>query len=378
MGINLTVEDKIRNSIKKKQELGLYRKRSALNLKKYKYNFSSNDYLSLSRDRLVNKFYQDGFDKYPVGSTGSFVISGYDSIHQDLEKYIASLLGVDACVLFSSGYVANLSVVSLLAEYGVHLLIDKSVHASIYDGISLSRAEYTRFLHNDITSFTKKLHELRSIDLAILTESIFSMSGTLAHLKEFSDLSRDYNVPLIVDEAHAFGVIGKSGLGGVYNAGLTQQDVPIRVIPFGKSVGACGAVVAGSRVFMDALVQMRPLVYSTAISPAFAYGLLKTIEYMQDLDDRRQKLVTLVSHFRRLIESSHLKWRDSKTQIQQLQLGCPFLAIEFAEKLAKLSINCMPVRQPTVNKEETGLRVILNYHHEIEDIDYLFNCLHTL
>jgi len=181
---------------------------------------------------------------------------------------------------------------------------------------------------------------------------------------------------LIVDESHAFGILGPQGLGAVAQHQLTQEDVPLRIIPLGKAYAACGAIVAGSRVWIDALLQAaRPAIYSTAISPAFAHGLLATLDIVRAADQRRAKLQNLINYFRQAVINAPLKWRDSSSPIQQLQLGCPHRALAYAQILRQQSINCLPIRQPTVSKHESGLRIVLNYNHQPEDIDKLFRCL---
>lgn len=362
-----------------KIEKGLHRSRQVVVSSNYSINFSSNDYLSLTSDERVSMAYQDGFSKNPVGSGGSVVVCGYHAAHIELEQAFKEALLVDDCLLFSSGYVANLSVMSLMAELNSPLLIDKAAHASIYDGLKLSGAKYNRYLHNDLRDLEKKLTSLADSNdsLIIITESMFSMSGQRAPLLKISQLMNSKSMGLIVDEAHAFGVLGPEGLGGVMKEGLTQHEVPLRIIPFGKAMGGFGAVVAGQKFWIDALLQTRPAVYSTAISPAYAYGLHKTLDILRRADDRREKLFDLITYFQKSILQSPLKWRDSSSPIQQLQLGCPHLATKFANYLKEKSILCLPMRQPTVNKEETGLRVILNYKHERSHIDSLFKHLHA-
>ncbi len=357
-----------------REQQGLHRQRQIACFDKQMIHFSSNDYLSLASDERVRQAYQMGFAQHPVGSGGSMVVCGYHAAHRALEKDFAEALHVDDCLLFSSGYAANLSVVSLLAQMNASLLIDKAVHASVYDGLTLSGTKYQRYLHNDVVDLAKKLNAQHT-NTVVMTESVFSMSGQRAPLIEIAQLTHAAGIDLLVDEAHAFGVFGPEGLGGVMESGLTQEDVPLRVIPFGKAVGASGAIVAGHGVWIDALLQMRPAVYSTSISPAYAYGLLETLDIIRQADDRRAKLADLVRYFRGAIQQSPLRWRDSCSPIQQLQLGCPHKATTMAAKLLEHSIVCLPMRQPTVNKEETGLRVILNYHHEPEQIDLLFHCL---
>lgn len=381
---------------------GLHRQRRVSGADGGVINFSSNDYLSLTSDSRIKKAYQQGFEKYPAGSGGSVVVCGYHATHHALEKAFAEALNVDDCILFSSGYAANLSVMGLLARFDTHILIDKSVHASIYDGLQLSRAHYSRYLHNNVVNLAAKIakvcsplntmprglstgsnnlveslgpEDVRQACIAIVTEGTFSMSGQFAPLKEIAQLGHD----LLVDEAHAFGILGPQGLGAVMQHQLTQAEVPLRIIPLGKAYGASGAVVAGHGVWIDALLQSaRSHTYSTAMSPAIAYGLLETLEILRCADERRAKLIELVQYFRTAVASSPLKWRDSHSPIQQLQLGCSHRALHFADKLGEQSILCLPMRQPTVSQQDTGLRVILNYNHEPEQIDYLFKCLHQV
>lgn len=359
--------------IARQQQHGLYRARQLSD--PTLLNFSSNDYLSLTRDPFIKKAYKAGFERFSAGSGGSMLVSGFHPMHQALEHAFADALTVDACLVFSSGFAANLSVMQLLSSLGAHVLIDKAIHASIYDGLALNKTNYTRFLHNDMAHLSAKLSQCPS-NTVILTESIFSMSGQIAPLASIVKLTKPYGFELMVDEAHAFGVLGVEGLGGVAAQGLTQIDVPLRMIPLGKAFGAFGAIVAGQGLWIEALLQAaRAYIYSTAISPAMAYGLLETLNRVRLADERRDKLMALVAYFRDCIAVSPYQWRDSHSPIQQLQLGCPHQAQVLANFLRQQGIVCLPMRQPTVSVKETGLRVILNYHHTVEDIDRLFGCL---
>jgi len=354
----------------------LYRTRQSISCTDWRINFSSNDYLSLTTDKRLKKSYQEGFKRYPVGSGGSMVVTGYHHIHQAFERAVAEALQVDTCILFTSGYVANLSVMALLAQLKAQVLLDKNVHASIYDGIRQYGVHYTRCLHQNIQDLQRHLG-LVTTDAVVVTESIFSMTGQMAPLVEIAALIHNhYNSVMIVDEAHAFGVIGRAGLGGVVQAQLNQALVPLRIIPFGKAYASFGAIVAGSNIWIEALLQAaRPYIYSTALSPAVTYGLLATLDIVMQADERRAHLQALVQYFRDAIQQSAFSWRDSHTPIQQLQLGCPQLALSIAESLRNKGILCIPMRQPTVSKQETGLRVVLNYHHTPEQIDTFFQVL---
>jgi 8-amino-7-oxononanoate synthase len=319
--------------------------------------------------------FQTGIDRYALGSGGSMVVSGYHASHHDLERGFSEALGVDDCLIFSSGYAANLSVIGLLAHFNAHVLIDKMVHASIYDGLKSVNCKYQRYLHNNLVDLRLKLQSV-SKNIVLVTEGIFSMSGELAPLGAIAELAKNQIEGLIVDEAHAFGVLGKEGLGAVFHHDLTQETVPLRIIPLGKAFASTGAIVAGQGAWIDALLQSaRPYIYSTGISPAMAYGVLKTLDLLREADDRRAHVQQLIQYFRSKITRSSMTWRDSITAIQQLQLGCPKKALEVSQYLQNQGVFCLPMRQPTVSKQDTGLRVILNYNHQPEDIDYLFQLL---
>lgn len=341
-------------------------------------NFCSNDYLAFADNESVKKAYQTGFEKYPNGSGGSALICGYRSIHREFEQVVATALGVDDAMLFSSGYAANLGVMTALVKMQAELLIDKGLHASFYDGIQNPAARYQRFLHNDMVDLAQKL-DLSTGNSVIISEGIFSMSGQIAPLDNISALANQHQAVCIIDEAHSFGIMGEHGLGAVHQFSLTQYEVPLRIIPLGKAFGAQGAIVAGSAEWIDALVQLaRSHFYSTAISPALTYGLLATFFLLYEADDRRQVLKKRVGYFRKAIKNSPLKWTDSDTAIQQLQLGCPLLALSYAAELSKRGIFCQAIREPTVGKKQTGIRIVLNVHHEEQDIDYFFHNLHLI
>ncbi|HAT1819830.1 TPA: 8-amino-7-oxononanoate synthase [Legionella pneumophila] len=370
---------KIKEYTTQLQEQGLLRTRQISETNNSdSIRFDSNDYLSLTEDRRIAKAYQKGYELYPCGSGASMVLSGYHIGHQALERTFAEILGVDDCLLFSSGYCANLAITALLGRLRTHCFIDKSVHASIYDGLVLSQVTYSRYIHNDMRALSTLLKSHLD-DSVLITEGIFSMSGQIAPLSTISSLCKEHGTELFVDEAHAFGVIGPQGMGSVPGHGLTQNEVPLRVIPFGKAFASQGAVVAGRKDWIDALLQAaRSFIYSTAISPALCYGLLKTLEVIVAADYRRIKLTHLVAQFKELIKSSPLNWLDSDTPIQQLRLGCPHKALHYASELKKAGFYCSAIRSPTVNSSSSGLRIIINYKHTAEQIIGLFNKLHLI
>lgn len=366
--------EKIRGIISQSLTSELHRARSIPLFGPEYLNFSSNDYLSLSAENKLKEAWKTAVDLYSVGSGGSPVITGYSFAHQQLEKVFSEALGVDDSIFFPSGYVANLSVMSLLGHLGFPVFIDKSVHASIYDGLKLAELKAIRYLHCSDSDLEKLLKKSR--EGIVVSESVFSMSGQIAPLKNLVELTKQYSADIVVDEAHAFGVMGDEGLGLVKALHLTQNDIPLRIIPLGKAFAANGAIVAGHGQWIDALLQTaRPYIYSTATSPAFMHVLLKNFELLRHANDRRIKLAQLIDYFRNAIKNTELCFRNSVTPIQQLQMGCPYKAKSLAEKLLRKKIICLPIRQPTVTKKETGLRILLNYHHQTEDIDQLIKCI---
>ncbi|RUR19643.1 aminotransferase class I/II-fold pyridoxal phosphate-dependent enzyme [Legionella sp. km535] len=372
----MTLNQKIRDYTESLSQKGLLRTRRVSDAQQTALMpFDSNDYLSLSTDRRITKAYQEGYAMYPSGSGGSMLLSGYHANHQAAERAFAELLAVDECILFSSGYAANLAVASLMGKINARCLIDKGVHASIYDGLGLAQVEFTRYIHNDMDDLSHKL--MRTVEEnVVITEGIFSMSGQIAPLSTISELCEEKRSVLLVDEAHSFGILGEQGRGAVSYYGLTQNEVPLRVLPLGKSAASQGAVVAGTTVWINALLQAaRSLIYSTAPSPALSYGILKTLDVIILADDRRRRLVQLIDYFKQKINTSPLQWSVSNTPIQQLQLGCPHLALHYDKELRKAGLSCSPIRSPTVSTKQTGLRIILNFNHQEEHINTLFNTL---
>ncbi|MCH9689589.1 MAG: aminotransferase class I/II-fold pyridoxal phosphate-dependent enzyme [Gammaproteobacteria bacterium] len=331
-------------------------------------DFSRNDYLALTTNQHLKTAYQIGFERYPTGSTGSMLVSGYHETHQALEAAFVQALQVDAALLFPSGYAANLSIMQLLAKLNIHALIDKNMHASVYDGLALSGGTYTRY--RDIAQLNQKKSTCPN-DTVIMTEGIFSMHGEAPDLNLFPS-----NYPLIIDEAHAFGVLGPQGLGSVAAHGLTQTEVPLRIIPFGKALGGAGAMVAGDKAWITALLQAaRPLIYSTAMSPALAYGLNKAFELLRAADSARLNLHANIRQFKQHIKNTSLTWANSDTPIQQLRLGCPQQANAYMLKLQEKNIRCIAMREPTVKRADTGLRIVLNSRHTAQQIQQLFTSL---
>lgn len=358
-----------RQLLEDKRQQGLLRQRQVL--EKGLVNFSSNDYLALSQSPGLAESYQQGFKRYPIGSGGSMLICGYHDSHKALEKAFSEFLEVDDSLLVSSGYTANLAITALLKQAEATCIIDKGVHASIYDGLQQAKVPFVRFQHNCLEDFNSTVLESPA-NAVVITEGIFSMSGQQAPLSQIAEKGID----LIVDEAHSFGILGHQGRGAVNQSGLSVEAVPLRVIPLGKAMAGQGAIIAGDKIWLDALQQVaRSYIYSTGFSPAMAYGLQCALEQLADAEEARRHLGDLIQLFRECIKQSSLTWENSSSPIQQLQLGCPFKAMEVYHHLKQNGLLCLPMRQPTVSLKATGLRIILNASHQSEEVLRLFDLL---
>jgi 8-amino-7-oxononanoate synthase len=359
-----------------KKQQGLFRERMLRSGEAC--DFSSNDYLSLSLDSRVQAAYQRAFSTYPAGSGGSMLIGGYHDVHHRLEKTMCEALEADDAVLFASGYAANLGVMALLAESKIMAVFDKAVHASIYDGLKLAGTQYQRYAHQAYGALKDKLQSISNSNSSVLiTESVFSMGGHFTPLNELAAFTKHLQ-GLVVDEAHAFGIYGKQGLGSVVHFGLTQAQVPLRMISFGKALNAQGAMVVGQRDWIEALIQVsRGYVYSTGMSPAYSSGLMDVFKMVRQADEARSQLFDNVSHFRQLVKCSKLNWGDSDTPIQHLYLGCASQALVLAQSLMNQGIYCRAIRPPTVPAKEAGIRVVLNAAHTHHQLERLMTTLET-
>ncbi|WP_367605822.1 aminotransferase class I/II-fold pyridoxal phosphate-dependent enzyme [Legionella sp. W05-934-2] len=366
------VQSNIADLIESRQQSGLYRQRSIANTNQGGLSFMTNDYLSLSKNEALKHHYAQAYLDYPTGSGGSPVNGGRSEAHERLENRIAQLTGCDTAVLFNSGYQANLAILSLLGRLEIPVVIDKAIHASVYDGIQLGKVAYSRFRHIDAEHLESKL----SPHKMVITEGMFSMSGLVPPLDRYRDLVAKHQCGLMVDEAHSFGVLGQNGMGACEHFQIHQHQVPLRMISFAKSAASMGAAVVGQSQWIDALIQFaRPYTYSTTMSSALAQGLNHTLDAIVEACDARQHLRALSEYFKQKALDSGMAWRFTLTPIKQLQLGCAETAQKFKNYLHNHDIHAQLIRSPTVPVKESGLRISLNACHKMADIDRLFEAL---
>ncbi|MGI5310547.1 aminotransferase class I/II-fold pyridoxal phosphate-dependent enzyme [Rheinheimera sp. WS51] len=339
-------------------------------------NFSGNDYLGLANDPKVLQAYAEGALQYGAGSTGSPLITGQHSIHQQLNDSLCDWLGFERTLLFSSGFAANQAMLMTLTDKDDLLLLDRLSHASLIDGAIHSEASFKRFGHNDLAALTKLLQRYNSDqqNTMVVTEGVFSMDGDTPDLAAMVQLCQDYNAGLLLDDAHGLGVLGDQGRGSAAAQGVAPSALFCTMANFGKAIGVGGAFIGASKTVIDYLEQFaRHYVYSTALSPALCAAVLASVNLCRTEQWRRDKLQQNIRLFRQL--ASDLPLLPSDTAIQALVIGDAQQAVQLSETLKQEQIWLSAIRPPTVAKGSARLRVTLSCQHKTADIYQLTTLL---
>ncbi len=370
-----------------KKEAGLWRQHRVLNSPqgvnvnvdgRLLLSFCSNDYLGLANHHEIKHAAIDAIEATGVGSGASHLVIGHHREHELLEKELAEFTQRDRALVFSSGYMANLAIVSTLVGKSDVVLEDKLNHASLIDGGLLSGARFQRYLHNDNESLERYLNNLSDDQRKqlVVTDGVFSMDGDIANLPELSDLCRVHDACLMVDDAHGLGVLGPNGRGSVVESGLSQEDVPVLVGTFGKAFGTSGAFVAGSDELIEFLVQMaRPYIYTTAMPPSIAAATRASLKLIQQSDDKRVYLQQLINYFREGVSQLGYDLMPSRTTIQPVLIGDTHKAVALSQYLENQGLLVTAIRPPTVPNNTARLRVTLSANHCFDDIDELVGAL---
>lgn len=381
----MSLEDFLQARLIQRQQDHLYRQRKTLdsaqgvhvvaNHKKY-LSFCSNDYLGLAHHPKVTEAFKRGADHYGVGSGASHLVSGHSRAHHQLEEELAAFMGRDKALLFSSGYMANLGVVTALAGKNDYVFEDKLNHASLIDAGLLSGARFQRYLHGDVSSLEKYLQKVESGNKLIVTDGVFSMDGDLAPLPELAQLAAKHDAWLMVDDAHGMGVLGKTGAGCSEHFGLTQAQLPIVMGTLGKALGTYGAFVAGSEALVETLIQFsRTYIYTTAIPPAIAEATRASLHLLQEESWRREQLGQNIHYFQSAAQSLALPLMSSDTAIQPLVTGDNDRVIRVGKHLEEKGFLVGTIRPPTVPEGTARLRITLCAEHCRDDIDQLLAAL---
>ncbi len=376
--------DSLSEALEQKKTLNLYRKRCLVSSPQgvevivngqSVLSFCSNDYLGLANHPDVVSALQEGAGMYGVGSGASHLITGHSSAHHELEDALAKWTGRERALLFSSGYMANIGVISALCQRNHTVLQDRLNHASLLDGARLAGARLQRYAHNDSAALERRLVKCQGSAL-VVSDGVFSMDGDVAPLPRLVSLAKAHDAVLMIDDAHGFGVLGQQGRGVVDPFELGQDDVPILVGTLGKSFGTFGAFVAGSETVIETLIQQaRSYIYTTAMPPAVAYATLTSLELLKNDDWRRDHLQMLIAHFRQRATEAKLPLSNSQTAMQPLIVGDSERAIALSEALLKQGVLVSAIRPPTVPKGTARLRVTLCATHTKAHVDRLLDLL---
>jgi 8-amino-7-oxononanoate synthase len=338
--------------------------------------FCSNDYLGLANHPDVIKALQQSAEKFGVGSGASHLVAGHSSEHHALEEELAAFTGRDRALLFSTGYMANMGAITALVGQGDAVFEDRLNHASLLDAGLLSGARFQRFLHNDLENIQTRLDKTEAARKLIVVDGVFSMDGDCAPLAELAALAKNNNAWLMVDDAHGFGCLGKTGAGSAEYFNLSQQELPILMGTLGKAAGSFGAFIAGSETLIETLIQFaRPYIYTTAMPPAVAAATRASLRLIQSEHWRREQLHKLIAHFRAGAQALNLQLMDSFSPIQPIVIGDEAKALLISQKLAERGILIIAIRPPTVPVGSSRLRITFSAEHSIEQVDQLLLAL---
>ncbi|MCY8517613.1 8-amino-7-oxononanoate synthase [Bacillus atrophaeus] len=368
------------------KEAGLYRRVRTMNSApqpemnidgKKQIVCSSNNYLGLANDKRLISAAETALHHFGTGSSGSRLTTGNSIWHEKLEKKIAGFKRTEAALLFSSGYLANVGVLSSLPEKGDIILSDQLNHASIIDGCRLSKADTAIYRHIDMVDLEGKLKETQRYQRRfIVTDGVFSMDGTIVPLDQITLLAKRYNAFVIVDDAHATGVLGENGRGTSEHFGVCP-DVVIGTLS--KAVGTEGGFAAGSAVFIDFLLNhARTFIFQTAIPPASCVAAYEALEIIENSNEKRQLLLSYIKKIKTALLEMGFVVKGDLTPIIPVVIGDAQKAVIFAKRLQEKGIYAPAIRPPTVAIGESRIRLTVTADHSVREIDKLLESFYLI
>lgn len=339
-------------------------------------DFSSNDYLGLATHPALAAAMAECATRCGAGSGASHLISGHGREHATLEEELAVFTGRPRALLFSTGYMANLGVVTALAGRGESVLLDRLSHASLIDAGLLSGARFRRYPHCDAAAASRLLAESTPPATVLATDGVFSMDGDVAPLAALSEAARAHDAWLVVDDAHGIGVLGANGRGALEAAGLGCEEVPVLVGTLGKAFGSFGAFVAGTEDLIDLLIQRaRPYIYTTALPQAVAAATRAALRIAREDTWRRERVLALTRRFRAGAQQAGVPLANSLTPIQPIPLGSVQAALAAQRALREAGFWVVAIRSPTVPAGAERLRITLTAGHQESQVDALIDAL---
>lgn len=366
MTLVLALEERIRVHLQALRAAGTFRTlRSPSGI-----DLSSNDYLGLAQHPVIKERMIDAIRRGGCGSTGSRLLRGHRDSFAAVERAFAVFKGTERALYFSSGYLANLAVLTAFVEPGDVILSDRLNHASLRDGVKLARAQYASFPHNDLRALVELLETTRACgQVFVITESLFSMDGDVPPLRQYAAACRDAGAALIVDEAHAVGIYGAGGSGLIEECGI-GDDVFVSMNTAGKALGVAGAFVAGPAWAIEYLVQRaRPFIFSTAPPPSVAAALEASLAIVGSEPERRERLRERSRRVRACLAAAGVTATDGDSQIVPIVLGDIERTVRVADMLQAQGFDVRPIRPPSVPNGTARLRLSVNVNLSDTSID---------
>ena len=328
----------------------------------------SNNYLGLANHPRVIRAAQKAMEELGYGAVASRLVSGNMSIHEKFEAKVAEFKGTERALLFNCGYMANMGVISTVCDSAEDLVIsDRLNHASIIDGIMLSKAKFATFRHNDLEHLEKILKDKRARRKLIVVDGVFSMDGDIAPVRDIMELAERYGATVMVDDAHATGVIGETGRG---SAEYWNTKIHIQMGTLGKALGGFGAFVCADKIFIDFLInRCRPFIYTTALPVPVVAAALEALKILEEEPERVKRLRENVRKFVKGLEEIGFDVKDQGTAIVPIIIGDEDKCLKFSQRLLELGVFAAAIRPPTVPKGTSRIRVTLMATHTQEHIE---------
>ena len=336
-------------------------------------SFASNDYLGLASHPRICRAFADAALQFGAGGCASHLLGGHHRLHDELESTFAEFVGAPQSLFFSAGYMAAIGTIPSLVGHGDSVFADRLNHACLNDAALLSRAKFLRYPHCDLSALSRLLADSNAKKKLVVTDSVFSMDGDIADLPALFNLCEKFDAHLFIDDAHGFGVLGKTGRGSLSHFGLKFHPRIIYMATLGKAAGVGGAVIAASNDIIELLInRARAYICTTASPPAIAAALLESLSQIESGDSARRKLNSNIKQFRQGMKKMKWDFLDSRTPIQPLILADSAAALSLSDSLWRKGLWAPAIRPPTATPR---LRIALSAAHDSADIAALISAL---